>query len=136
LPTVPVRRRASDRSRLRRRAALLGAVAVLTLVLTACGAPGQVKSYNADVEANFLDACKTANDAKLTDAQATDLCTCWYNAIKTSISFDRFKKIDQSIRDAIDAGQFNNQDDFKRVAPELVDVLDNSDCAQAGPSAS
>jgi hypothetical protein len=136
LPTVPSARRPSLRSRIRRRAGLLIGAVGLAAVLAGCSAPGQVKNYNDQVSLNFQDACKAANDAKLSDDQAAQICGCWYDQVKANISFDRFKKIDESIRDAIDKGEFNNENDFKRVAPELYDVVTNSSCVQQGPQAS
>jgi hypothetical protein len=114
---------------------LIGALGLI-LVLAGCSAPGQVKSYNADVQRNFNDACMRANDAKLSDAQASELCGCWYNQVTTTISFDTFKKMDEAIRDAIDKGEFNNESDFERVAPQLYNVVKNSSCVQQGPQAS
>jgi hypothetical protein len=126
-------RRPSSPRRLRRTSAL-ASLGLLALLLVGCSAPGKVDDFNEDTQANFEQACREAND-NLSDTEADRLCTCWYDAIVNGgMSFDAFKNEDENIREAIDAGQFNNDDDFQREAPTLYTVV-TENCQEQGPQA-
>jgi hypothetical protein len=110
------------------------------VLLAGCSTPGQVKDFNEDTQSNFIDACKIANDQGLNEADVTELCGCWYDAVTTDdggMSFEQFKREDENIREAIDAGRFNNEGDFQREAPTLYAIVTNNEnCALAsGPTA-
>jgi hypothetical protein len=135
---VPAASPAPRRRSTRRRVALAASVLAL-LVVAGCSTPGQVDEYSdADfqVRDNFIDACLTANgDGDLTDAEAQTFCECWYTAIETEVPFDQFKKDTEAIEDAIDKGEFNNEDDFEREAPTTFRVGTEACPEQVGPSA-
>jgi hypothetical protein len=129
---------ASDRhpsTRRVRRGTALASLGLLAMLLVGCSAPGKVDDFNEDTQANFEQACKEANDDNLSAEEAERLCTCWYDAIVNGgMSFDAFEREDENIREAIDAGRFNNDDDFEREAPTLHKVV-TENCQEQGPRA-
>jgi hypothetical protein len=107
----------------------------LALLLVGCSAPGKVDDFNEDTQANFEQACREANDGNLSAEETDRLCTCWYDAISNGgMSFDTFEREDENIREAIDAGRFNNDADFEREAPTLHSVV-KENCQEQGPQA-
>jgi hypothetical protein len=110
----------------------------LALLLAGCSHPGQVKNFNDQTQSNFNEACKAANDNSMSEEDVADLCRCWYDAVvneDTGMSFDRFKEEDENIREAIDAGRFNNDADFDREAPTLKRIVDENCQPETGPQA-
>lgn len=106
-------------------------------VLTGCSSPGSVDDYNADTEANFLQACKTANDPGLSEEEAEELCRCWYTAFKENMSFERFETAEERIRQGLDNGTITDADSLRNATDpalrEYVKVLNESGCTEAGP---
>lgn len=106
-------------------------------VLTGCSTPGSVDAYNDDTRENFLRACKTANDSALSDAEAEELCVCWYEAFEENMSFERFETAEERIREGLDNGTITDAESLRRSNdPALrgyVRVLNEAGCTEAGP---
>jgi hypothetical protein len=132
------RRPLPPRASLRRRGPLLVGLLGLVLVLAGCSQPGATKDFNDQTQQNFDNACKAANDANPSDERVDELCGCWYDEIvgEDGISFDQFKAEDENIREAIDAGRFNNDGDFQREAPGIYRIVTETCLEETGPQAS
>jgi hypothetical protein len=118
--------------------ALAALALVPALVLAGCSTPGGVDEYSdADfqVRRNFIDACLTANSGEdLSDEDAQSFCDCWWRAVEETVPFEQFKKDNEAIKDAIDEGRFNNQDDFETVAGATYRAGRDEGCIQVGPT--
>ncbi|MCY3663251.1 MAG: hypothetical protein OXH28_10620 [bacterium] len=117
----------SPRSRRRPRLILLAACAAVALLLAACFDEGAPTSFDDTVEANFLNGCELAAEA---DPQISPValryCGCAYDRVRTEISFDDFKQLDDDVKDDPDK---IIDDDEESAAARLAAIF--ADCRAA-----
>src|SRR5690242_4678115 len=92
-----------------RRAVLIGLVAA-GLDLVRCS-KDEPSDYNADVEKNFLETCREDYDGP------PEVCQCAYDGFEESIPYDRFKRVDDRLREDPTS---NIPDDFASVFTDCV----------------
>jgi hypothetical protein len=67
-------------------------VAVPTLLLAACSdGSGNARGYTAELRHSFVRDCTTQGEAE-------PVCGCFYDSLAVSVPFDRFRRIDQRIK--------------------------------------
>ena len=117
----------SGRGVRRPRLALLGMCAALALLLTACFDEGAPTSFDDTVESNFMNGCELAAE---TDAQISPVapryCACAYDRVRTEISFEDFKQLDDDVKD--DADNIIDEDE-ESAAARLATIF--ADCRAA-----
>ena len=72
----------------------------MALLLAACFDEGAPTSFDDTVEANFLNGCELAaeGDPQISPV-APRYCGCAYDRVRTEISFDDFKQLDDDVKD-------------------------------------
>lgn len=110
------------------------AVVLGTLVLAGCSGSHEPKDYNADVEANFLEACRTANEGKKDMPDATRFCECAWGALRENFTYAEFKSLDQTLRDRVgdDKNAPQSAKDIEGINAEYVTLVQG--CREAGPT--
>ena len=84
--------------------ATLLALVALSLLAAGCGDSGEPEEYNATVEDNYVKGCEIAiDDSTRLTATKNDVCKCAYEEIKSNISFEDFKRVDDDLRENINA---------------------------------
>jgi len=116
----------SRRSRRRPRIILLACCAGVALLLAACFDEGAPTSFDDTVEANFLDGCELAAEA---DPQISPVapryCGCAYDRVRTEMSFEDFKTLDDDVKDDPDN---IIDDDEESAAARLAAIF--ADCRE------
>ncbi len=101
----------STRNRRRSRFLLLGACAAVVLLVTACGEGGEPTSFDDTVEENFISGCEVAAEADpAIRPVAQRYCACAYDSVRTEISFDDFKQLDDDVKDDPDKIRAEEED--------------------------
>ena len=107
----------SRRADARRRSAavILASLAIAVLVASGCGSSadpdtweeaeqGEYEGGDSAVEENFMAACELANDTStggdLNAAEARVLCECAFDGLRSSLTLQEFKSLDQALREA------------------------------------
>ena len=106
-PTPPVARRRSA-------AVILALLAIAVLLASGCGSSADPDTWeeaeqaeyeggDSAVEENFLAACELANDTStggdLNAAEARLLCECAFDGLRSSLTLQEFKSLDQALRE-------------------------------------
>lgn len=112
-----------------RRARWYASAAVAAIVLTTCGQPGAVGSFNPDVERNFLDACSAAAGG----APVGSSCSCWWREMSATLSFDEFSRFEAGLRAAIEEERLTGVDELRREFPALTDAVDACSSVSTAP---
>lgn len=106
---------------------MLAACAALVLLLAACSEGGEPTSFDDTVETNFINGCELAAE---TDAQISPVapryCACAYDRVRTEISFEDFKQLDDDVKD--DADNIIDEDE-ESAAARLAAIF--ADCRAA-----
>ena len=101
------------------RRALATAVAVLAASAAACGTSADPADWaeadeSGTVEANFMLACRLANDPFSEDGMNVDgveaLCRCSFNGLRAELDFDEFKELDAALRVTPDPSDLDDAD--------------------------
>ncbi|MCY4102360.1 MAG: hypothetical protein OXG55_03710 [bacterium] len=109
------------------RLALVGVCAAMVLLLAACGEGGEPTSFDDTVETNFISGCELAaeTDPRISPV-APRYCACAYDRVRTEISFEDFKQLDDDVKD--DAGNIIDED-AESTAARLSAIF--ADCRAA-----
>lgn len=91
--------------------ALLAPVALVAALVSGCG-EGPPAAYTDETRSNVLAPCHAETDP----AMVGDVCACTYRSIRTGVPFDRFRQIDQQLR----------EDPTAPLPDDLVELL--ADC--------
>lgn len=111
----------------------LGAVTVVVLVLmTGCRSSGMQESFDdPSVEENFRSGCELAlddaNGVETIQAGAEQVCSCAFDDIKETISFEDFVAVDDRLREDIDLLQASPLEAGSTEA-QIVEIV--SSCIQ------
>ena len=102
--------------------AILLALAALGLLAAGCGDSGEPEEYNATVEENYVKGCELAMDESQQRLTATknEVCKCAYAEIKDNIAFEDFKKVDDELRENINALDSKEGDDTVKTIREHI----------------
>jgi len=80
----------------------LGAL-VVVLALVAAGCGGGEDAYSPEVERNFTDECVDSavgnEQSGLSEAEATEYCSCTYDEISAEVPFAEFAEYDEQARE-------------------------------------
>ena len=99
----------------------------MALLLAACFDEGAPTSFDDTVETNFMNGCELA---AATDAQISPVapryCACAYDRVRTEISFEDFKQLDDDVKD--DADNIIDEDE-ESAAARLAAIF--ADCRAA-----
>ena len=111
------------------RSVVLALVASLVLVLGGCGSSSDPESWEEaeegdfEVRENFLKACLEANlgEGGFNDADADAYCTCSFDEMRESLTFDEFKQLDDGLRSDPDPSDLAEEDrDVWDIAEDLL----------------
>ncbi len=81
------------------------------LFLAGCGGSGEPREYNATVRENYVKGCELAirDDPQVREGKV--VCECAYEDIEDNVIFEEFKRIDDELRENINALDQADQDD-------------------------
>lgn len=108
------------------RASLIAVVALLV----GCTQQGKVTTYTPEVEINFNTSCGARADQA---SGGTNLCSCVYATLKSSMEFADFKRLDADLRQGTGDSSIASAGDLRQKFPAYTTAV--ASCIETGPKA-